>query len=416
MKLSNSMKTAIGKGPIGIYLMAFVIPLYQKLLGIAVLIIVLEFLIRNVIIKREVKKPNLTWKNPNLWLFLFYMLHIVGLIHTENKSFANLDLGMKSTLAIFPLLFFFYQPKVNWKLFVKIFIAGALFSILINFTISLNLYLEDHQLSHFYDSRFTHLMHRGYWAVYLCIATFFILKLGINTSLNNNKVILFLLAFIIVAAVLLSLSKMGLILLGFLTLWSLVKVHQSFQNKWVLPICVVLFVCGTYSIYRFTPVVKHRIDAMITTMGKPISAYDMEKPGSTGARVLVWSSSIELIKENFWFGVGTGDIKDELIQRNFDNGYVYVAEKQLNSHNQFLNSHIALGVLAPLFLLMIFISNCVRRSTEDYFYLWRVGIVCMLFLAMLTESMLEVEAGIIPYAFLLTFLTSFKAIRNSIQE
>jgi len=407
MKVNSTIKTALEKGPIGIYLMAFVIPLYQKFLGIAVMIIIVEFLIRNIVLKREIEKPKLSWKNPNVWMFLFYFMHVVGLFHTENMKFANLDLGMKSTLAIFPVLFLFYRPRVNWSFFVKAFVGGALLSIAINLSISLNLYLEDSQFSHFYDSRFTHLMHRGYWAVYLCIAVFFLFKVGLKEETIKQKILPFFLAVLIMVFTLLSLSKMGLIILGVLVVWLLIKVIQGFQSKWVLPISIVLLVGGTYSIYSFTPVVKHRMDAMFSTLGRPISEYNMERPGSTGSRVLVWHSSVELIKENFWIGVGTGDVKDELVQRNFDNGYIHVAEKNLNSHNQFLNSHIALGVLGPFFLLMIILSNCIRRSFDPY-YSWRVGIVFMLFLAMLTESMLEVEAGIVPYAFLLTFLTSFK--------
>src|SRR5690554_92990 len=83
------------------------------------------------------------------------------------------------------------------------------------------------------------------------------------------------------------------------------------------------------------------------------------------------------------------------------------SQMNLNSHNQFLNSHVAIGVFGSLFLLMTIVSNLFKFN-PDPFRSWRLGIVFILFIALLPESMLEVQAGIIPYAFFLTFLTAFK--------
>lgn len=404
----TKLKEIVREGPIGIYLMAFLIPFYQNFFGVATAIIILEFLVRRTAIRKEFIKSQLSWKNPGIWLFAFYLLHIVGLIHTENMKFANLDIGMKATLGIFPLLFVFYQPKINWRLFVNSFILGALVSIVVNLTISIGLYLDTGSIKHFYDSRLTHLMHRGYWAVYLAIAIFFLLKRGLESSGSKAILINFSLAFFIAIFAILSISKMGLILLVIQLVWLAIMLIRRFQYKWILPLIATIFLVTAFSAYYFIPAMKPRIDSTFKEMVKPVDEMDQNRPGSTGARMLVWKSSVELIKENFWFGVGTGDIKDELIQRNIDNGYSGVAEKKLNSHNQYLNSHLALGVLAPLFLLMVIITNCIKRAGNDRYYSWRVGVVLMLFLAMFTESMLEVEAGIIPYAFLLSFLPVFK--------
>src|SRR5690554_5430458 len=103
--LMEKIKQIMKEGPLGIYLMAFLIPLNAKWLGFGVLIIILEQIIRRTPIRKENIKKQLSLKNPGLWLFLFYFMHIVGLIHTENMAFANMDLGMKATLALFPVSF-----------------------------------------------------------------------------------------------------------------------------------------------------------------------------------------------------------------------------------------------------------------------------------------------------------------------
>src|SRR5690554_3303338 len=120
-KLINSAKQVFKEDALGIYIMAFLIPLYAKWLGFAVLIIILEQIIRRTPIKKEAVKAQLTWRNPGVWLFAFYLMHVVGLIYTENMKFATMDLGMKSTVVIFPVFFALYQPVVRWRIFIQSF-------------------------------------------------------------------------------------------------------------------------------------------------------------------------------------------------------------------------------------------------------------------------------------------------------
>jgi O-antigen ligase len=145
---------------------------------------------------------------------------------------------------------------------------------------------------------------------------------------------------------------------------------------------------------------------MFMEIQKPREEYNMHKSGNVVARFLTWESSIQIIKENFWFGVGTGDVKDELRQQYSDSGYFALEKYNLNSHNQFLNSHVALGVFAPLFLLMALFVNLLKKRPFDKYYSWRFGVIIILFLSLLTESTLEAQAGIMPYAFLLCFFYS----------
>jgi O-antigen ligase len=121
---------------------------------------------------------------------------------------------------------------------------------------------------------------------------------------------------------------------------------------------------------------------------------------STTARILMWDTAYDLIKENFWFGVGTGDVKDELQKRNYEKGFTGVADKNFNSHNQFLNSHVAIGFFGVLFLLLSFVTPIIF-SRRNYKYL-KVGVVLILFLSLMPEAFLETQAGIVPVAFFLS--------------
>lgn len=408
----EKIKQIIKEGPLGIYLMAFLIPLNAKWLGIGVLIIILEHIIRRTPIRKENIKKQLSFKNPGLWLFLFYFMHIVGLIHTENMAFANMDLGMKATLAIFPVFFLLYQPLVRWPVFVKCFVLGAFASILVNVALSMEAYLNSGAFYYMRGSNLSQMMHRGYWAVYLLIAYLFLLKMAI-VAVNRFKIFLNLLGALFLAVfIVLSESKVGYLLLAIISIWEVVKFIKAHKNKWLIPIAAAVFVGGGILVYTLMPSAVQRISKTFEVMAKPLDSYDKANAESTTARLFVWDASVDLIKENFWFGVGTGDIKDELHQRNLDKGYTGVAQMNLNSHNQFLNSHVAIGVFGSLFLLLTIVANLFKLN-PDPLRSWRLGIVFILFIALLPESMLEVQAGIIPYAFFLTFLTAFKLKEKS---
>ena len=111
------------------------------------------------------------------------------------------------------------------------------------------------------------------------------------------------------------------------------------------------------------------------------------------------------IKEHPIWGVGTGDIKDELYQRNLSNGYTGVAEMHLNAHNQFLNIYLAIGILGFLTLLLSFLKPFWRIRGEHQFVVR--SLVVILFLSLLTESFFETQAGIVPGAFILSLIANY---------
>lgn len=395
---------------IGIYLMAFAIPFLSDMLGICIAVIIVEQLIRNPKIDKNHFLAQLSFKNPGIWLLLFYLMHVVGLWQTENMGFANLDLGMKATLGILPVFFLFYKAKIDWNYFIHCFIIGALISFFINLILSLYSYiLGDRFIYLFTNENLSHFMHRGYWAVYLSLAYFFLLKI-LKSGVEEKYLKKYIIASVLIAlAIVLSGSKVGMIFVFVLTLWGSSILMKTFDRKKTIKTISILVLSVFLVLQLFVPRIFDRVSDSFKTVLQPIENYDVNNPSSTAARIMVWDSSIDLIKERFWLGFGTGDVKDQLIQKNYDNGYIAVADKKLNSHNQFFNSHIALGVLGSLFLLLTLLTSFIKKA-EDPFWSWRCGIILMLFFALLPESMLETQAGIIPYAFLLSILPSFKAV------
>ena len=118
---------------------------------------------------------------------------------------------------------------------------------------------------------------------------------------------------------------------------------------------------------------------------------------SNSERLIVWKAGIEVIKEHPVFGVGTGDVKDALLSEYQKENKVLVYNMRLNAHNQYLQTYIALGILGVLLLLIYLVIPgwvAFRRIHFIYF-----SFLAVFTFNILVESMLEVQAGVIYYAF-----------------
>jgi O-antigen ligase len=129
---------------------------------------------------------------------------------------------------------------------------------------------------------------------------------------------------------------------------------------------------------------------------------------SNTARIIMWRTSIDVWKGNFLFGTGTGDYDDELTAKNLEYKNQGVAKERLNSHNQFLNSAVQLGLVGFFVLLMIFVSSYFFSDKK----LWQLLILVVFSINFLVESFLETQAGIILFVVLLTLFFPNNTTQN----
>ena len=387
---------------ISIYLFTFLISLYPKWFGFAVILIILErlfyyksFDLSNILHQFEIKKST-------IWIFSFFLMHLVGLSSSKNIDFGWMDIGMKSTFFIFPLLFTLFPFKVNWNIFTNIFISGALVSVIVSFLIATYKFYKTSDVSGFYGEFLNPFIHRGYWAVYLLVAYFLTLNLRINSFVNETLRGLSIL--LLVSGIILSGSKIAIVLLLVVSLITILK-KLYYAKKWIM-ILLFFMIAGLFlwMAPSFTPqFLKEKFKKTTHTTINPQGFEREHTMESTEARILMWETSLELIKENPIWGVGTGDIKDELKKRNLEKKYQGVARKNFNSHNQYLNTQLALGIFGTIFLLGMFIIPFI--FTNGVWSFEKRMIIFILLCAMLTESFLETQAGIIPVAFLLSLFS-----------
>jgi hypothetical protein len=123
-------------------------------------------------------------------------------------------------------------------------------------------------------------------------------------------------------------------------------------------------------------------------------------------RSVYWSVGISIALENFWTGVGTGDVKSSF-KRAYQDWPVFVEERyRLRSHNQYITFCVTFGVFGLLYFVAMLLWM-LKKWHQNWLYLF---FTIAAILSFLTEDTLETQAGVTFFAF---FLSLFSAGVNA---
>lgn len=117
-------------------------------------------------------------------------------------------------------------------------------------------------------------------------------------------------------------------------------------------------------------------------------------------RLLNWDAAIDLIKQEPLWGYGIGDSQNELNKKYKEKGYITPLKNSHNAHNQFLQTYIECGVIGFLWIVMIFWNmSRIAISLKDQ-RAFLIGIISILFLSLMFESIFSRFSGISFFSFL----------------
>ena len=387
--------------------LAFLLPIYQKLVPLIIVLLVVNWLSKG---KSAFRVKELFTNVSLMLLILFYAWHVLGMLWSENKGFGGFDLEVKASFIVLPIVFsaFGRFKADNFENILKSYLFGCLGAILIGVINSIWAYKSGlNPFLDFYDANISPVLHISYFALYLnmglVIVFYKIIKNEDNFYSWKNAALIFT-SFVFALATFLSTSRNGFLALLFLLLivfsYSIVR-----YRKWLLGISMVLMVwiisssllkdisSGKMGLHGFDKVGKVMTD----------ESPSNDEAESTGVRVLIWKSAVELFKSNPLIGVGTGDVKDELKRTYKKNRYSAAYKKNYNAHNQYLQTGVALGGIGLLILLALFgIPTILSFVRYNYLYLmFSINMV----VSCLTESILEVQSGVVFFAFFTVILS-----------
>ena len=365
---------------------------YQKLVPIGFGLMLLSLIFQ----REKITKTDLISffiKGPSMWFVFYYFLLVLGLLWTENHSFAFSKLENKMAFILMPFLLLSTVRKwgnFEWK---QLFVYALFFALVIYEILAMWRYIGQTENSwqfEFLSSRFSIFMHRSYFACYLVIGIILLFE-NVRNAFSISPIAL--ICFFSVG-VLQTESKAGIVCLFLVLVIQFFSFLISKQKKfnWIMIFSIFLF----SSILLTNNPIKSRFETMFISVGN-IQTKNNNSVESNTARVIMWNTSIDVWKDNFVFGTGTGDYDDELTSKNLNYNNQGVAKERLNSHNQFLNTAVQLGLVGFIILLAIFLSSYFFSERK----LWQSLILLVFFINFLVESFLETQAGIILFCTLL---------------
>ncbi len=343
---------------------------------------------------------RMTWKGPLSWMACFYLLHVAGMAWSSNISFGLFDLEVKAGFLVFPLLLLIVPSTVQPDVpriagaFVRANVGAVVLCLIAAlWRFASEWYLRHHGTlpedpawtNHFFESRFSFLLHPSYMAMYLSAALSFVL-LG-KAAPPKGAIRSWLVPSLLVLGVILCNSKMGWITLVAVFSLAGIGVWQDSQRR-VRLLLVALGGAALFAIlFLAFPTVSGKFFQALDATG----TIDPSSDQSSALRRMAWDSALELFRKDPIKGVGTGDIKDELVSLYERRGYVHAAEKRMNAHSQFLQTMAALGLPGLFGLLGVVLVPMVRsvaRHQRSCLVFWLI-----ILLNWSVESMAEVQAG-----------------------
>ena len=164
---------------------AFFLP-FARLVPIFIVLLALNWLIQG-----DLKnKFRAIFKNRMALLFIaFYLLHIIGLIYTNNISFGLFDIQVKLYLLVFPLILASkpLESKNRQRIFLAL-VAGCIGTILFLLFRATYLYFAFGENDFFYEPLSSYLLHPSYLAMYITVAIAWLLINLVKPKKNETHI------------------------------------------------------------------------------------------------------------------------------------------------------------------------------------------------------------------------------------
>lgn len=114
-----------------------------------------------------------------------------------------------------------------------------------------------------------------------------------------------------------------------------------------------------------------------------------------------WKTACTIIKNNFFIGVGSGDVDDAFRKQYEESDSALLPKWRLRAHNQYLSIAVGMGIIGLMwFLITLFYPVTKHELTFNYLYITFFIIAMVSFL---TEDTLETQAGVTFFAFFNSF-------------
>lgn len=398
-----------------LFLLAFTIPIGWQVATKIVVLLIVVMVIRCVAEKGRGLPLN-RHSNKKLYLFFAttYIMYAISMLYTSNVSDGWQNMEKKLSFIIFPLFFFVsdmtYLSSKRIKALFYAFLSGLLLFIVSNMLWAIyDFIVLDAPIRRFLGWEITKInyIHHTYIAMYACFGIIYSFVELFDNHLKSKGKIAFLLSTLVLSTlfVILVESRAG-ILCMFLLFACLFAWLFFVKKKRMITMCVGTALAVLLVIFFL--LFPSGLNRIIKTQQDLVDTEHKED-----IRITLLKAGLSVAKENCIFGVGVGDRCDVLIKYYEDNN---LECGDLNSHNQFVDTTISIGMLGLLLLLGYFVLPIVLFAINK-----RWDVVMLLFLFSIAfnavfEAVFETQTGILYFNFIfcLLFYDRFVAGNNTL--
>lgn len=415
--------------------------------------------------KGKINQQQLKLKWAYIIFALTWFVYLVGMLWTENTSVGWAQVSKKLGFLIFPLIFIIsdmsYMNKNRLKAIGNALILGCIMFFMMNLVYAVyDVIFNDATSSRFFDENLMKLyyVHHSYLSMYASFGLMFCFMEIFGESNRKTKIINIIAYIILLIFIILVRSRAGLIFMVLLFILQWIWLTFIMKKKRLGTIMGCVFLAAVVGTIVLFPSSVERITTTIK---------DLTTEHANDHRMVQYKGYKPVLKENWLYGVGTGDRTDvtqEAYHRYKQNviekigpevaqqidmitacdyyeptdemradmrqeallygrdpdivnaylvDYLYInfaIDKGINAHNMFFETLISVGVIGVLLLLAYFVIPLVlwiKRKRIDMLYF---SFLLMIGFNMLFESVFEVQMGIIFFCFFnsLLFYMSFR--------
>jgi O-antigen ligase len=120
-------------------------------------------------------------------------------------------------------------------------------------------------------------------------------------------------------------------------------------------------------------------------------------------RFALWEISCQVIEDNWLSGVGIGHLDETFKDYYTRNKFEFGLSNHFNSHNQFLQTFIILGISGFIVLVFVFLTSFKLALVKKDVLMFVFFSTFLLF--SISESTLTVNKGVVFFSFFLSFFT-----------
>ena len=274
----------------------------------------------------RVKKDKIKYEKkflilPSLFIS-FFLWQLISLTYTNNCRNGLNIIFSRLSLIIVPLLFISRGQKIirDSGLLLKLFALSTTFNVIFCFLLALvkSLYIqngdllfnphppEEYWMNYFYGYYLSGVLHPSYLAIFVSLSVFIALESYLDNNMSRNKKIFWACTGLILLTSIYFLSSKAGFLAIICSLPIYFVIRFKYRNKLILTtLSICLLVFAIYSIIK----TNERIEIVL----EQVNSGSFSKKIAQDSRILIWKSSINVIKKNPVFGVGVGDVRDQLI-------------------------------------------------------------------------------------------------------